>query len=240
MNHGKANALDSEMLQALIAALDREEKEETRSLVLTGSGKIFSAGVDLFRFIAGGEAYIAEVIDKLKTCLRRVFSFPKPLVAAVNGHAIAGGCILALAADYRVMSEDCGRIGVPELDFGVPLPSVLFEVVRHRVPINHHHEVVFRGGTYLTGRALELGLVDELAPSHSLLHRAVQECERLEKIRPQVFSLTKSQRCRAVLKAFDESALQFDERALEILTAQDTIAVIEDYMDRTVGRRERS
>ena len=237
MSHGRANALDLEILTRLRQVLENEVKEESNGVVLTGSGNIFSAGVDLFRFLDDGPPYIRKTIRALKECLRAIFLFPKPLVAAINGHAIAGGCLLALAADYRVMCDDSGKIGVPELNFGVPLPSVLYELLRYKVPQNHHHEVIVRAGTYPASRALELELIDELVSSDFLTQRAVDECTQMGQIRPEVFAIAKKQKCRPILAAFKEAESDFDDEIIDVLTSDATLAAIRVYMERTVGRR---
>src|SRR5215468_11136285 len=117
--HGKASALDVELLDALLRELEGAA-EDVRALILTGTGSIFSAGVDLFRLVREGADYVRLFLPLLCRFLRTLFTFPRPVVAAANGHAIAGGCILVLAADVRLMAEGAGRVGVPELLVGVP------------------------------------------------------------------------------------------------------------------------
>ena len=138
MAHGKANALDLEFCAALTAQLDAcERSPSTRALVMTGSGAMFSAGVDLLRVVDGGADYIRVFLPAMNRMFEKLFAFPKPVVAAVNGHAIAGGCILACAADWRLMSGQPGRIGIPELLVGVPFPVVPLEIVRFATPPQH-------------------------------------------------------------------------------------------------------
>src|SRR5262249_50525029 len=116
--HGKASALDVELLDALQHELDGVP-EDVRALVLTGTGSIFSAGVDLFRLTQEGADYVRRFLPLLSRLVRALFTFPRPVVAAANGHAIAGGCIIVLASDVRLMAEGTGRIGIPELLVGV-------------------------------------------------------------------------------------------------------------------------
>src|SRR5262245_56968480 len=103
INHGKAGALDLELCEALHAAF--READSARALVLTGTGRIFSAGVDLPRLLADGEPYTRRFLTALDACFRTLFELERPVVAAINGHAIAGGCILACACDARWMAE---------------------------------------------------------------------------------------------------------------------------------------
>src|SRR5262245_59081980 len=99
--HGKASALDIELLDAMLRELDGAA-DDVRALVLTGTGSIFCAGVDLFRLTREGADYVRRFLPLLSRFLRTLFAFPRPVVAAVNGHAIAGGCIIVLASDARL------------------------------------------------------------------------------------------------------------------------------------------
>jgi len=120
--HRKASALDVEILDALQRELEGAATN-ARALILTGTGSIFSAGVDLFRLTQEGADYVRRFLPLLSCVVRTLFAFPRPVVAAANRHAIAGGCILVLAADARLMAAGSGRIGVPELLVGVPSGS---------------------------------------------------------------------------------------------------------------------
>src|ERR1700681_561969 len=102
--HGKASALDLELCQELQREVEAAaESRDIRALVLTGTGSIFSAGVDLPRMINSGKEYTLDFVEALDAVLRALFLFPKPAIVAANGHAIAGGAIIAFACDYRLM-----------------------------------------------------------------------------------------------------------------------------------------
>src|ERR1700728_4888718 len=118
LDHGKVHALDDVLLGDLVAGLDTVERSDARALVLTAAGRVFSAGVDLQRVLDGGAEYLETMMPALIAAFVRLFSYPLPVVAAVNGPAIAGGCILACAADRRILIEG-GRIGASELLVGV-------------------------------------------------------------------------------------------------------------------------
>jgi enoyl-CoA hydratase len=121
--HGKASALDIELCEALTRCFEELRAPEIRAVVLTGQGRIFSAGVDLVRLSSGGTDYVRKFLPVMNRAFDAVFFLPKPLVAALNGHAIAGGCVLACCADRRLMARGGGRIGVTELLVGVPFPA---------------------------------------------------------------------------------------------------------------------
>ena len=237
MGHGKANTLDLVFMRALTDALREEAESDAGAVVLTGNGKIFSGGVDLFQMVEGGADYVAEMVPALSELLYTAFTLPKPFVTAISGHAIAAGCVLALTSDYRIMSEEAGRIGVPELDFGVPFPTTLTEVLRYVVPREHQHEIIFRGGTYPSDQALEMGMVDELIPSHSLIHRAVEEAMHMARVPSPIFQVTKAQVRNSVVTSIEKGREMYDQTVLDILSADSTMNAIRDYMDRTFGRQ---
>ena len=113
MSHGKANTIDVEFCQSIGERLEEIKNSSSKALVLTGEGNIFSAGLDLVRVLEEGGDYLKALAPVLSTMYGRLFFYPKPVVAAVNGHAIAGGCVLACTADHRIMARGTGRMGVP-------------------------------------------------------------------------------------------------------------------------------
>ena len=114
--------------------------------MLTGTAGIFSAGVDLFKLVKGGPDYVAHFLPSLDYMLEALFMFPAPVVAAVNGHAIAGGCILACACNRRLMTTGAARIGVPELKVGVPFPPLVVEIMRAAVAPPYFNELMYVAG----------------------------------------------------------------------------------------------
>src|SRR3954470_6357933 len=187
--HGKASAMDVELLWALTAELDAAA--EARAVVLTGTGSIFSAGVDLFRLTEEGEEYVRRFFPLLTDLIRRLFTFPAPVVVAANGHAIAGGGLMVMCGDHRLMAEGSGRMGVPELLVGVPFPAAPLEVVRWAVRPDLVQSLVYTGRTFSPQEALAHGLVDEVVPADALVDRAREVAAQLAALSPDAFRLTK-------------------------------------------------
>jgi enoyl-CoA hydratase len=237
LQHGKANALDLELCQHLHATFD-ELAAQARAVVLTGRGGIFSAGVDLLRVLDGGPAYVEQFIGALSGFCEAIFTFPKPLVAAVNGHAIAGGCVIACMADRRLMAQGPGRIGVPELLVGVPFPAAPLEAMRFVVPPQHFGEVIYGGATYEPTAAMERGLVDEVVQREELLDRAVQAAASLAALAPPAFQLTKAQIRRPAVERMRVGAAEHDAAVREVWATPDTLTAIRDYVSRTFKRSE--
>lgn len=236
LRYGKANALDVKFCRALGKEFRRLAKSDARAAIVTSSGKIFSAGVDLPRAAEGGRKYLKALVLALDAMYEEIFFFPKPLIAAVNGHAIAGGCVLACCADYRVLARDAGRMGVTELRVGVPFPPFAFEVLRATTSPLHFPKFTASGETFDTEGALANGFADEAVELARLLPRAVEKAEELAAIRAEAFAVNKLH-VRALARQFirnDRSGL--DRKIMKVWTAPETAANIRAYVARTFGK----
>jgi len=231
ISHGKANAFDIELSHAITRAIADFESSSDTALVLTGRGAMFSAGVDLPRIVEHGAPYVREFLPALSASLLAVFACPKPVVAAVNGHAIAGGCILAAAADHRVMARGTGRIGIPELRVGVPFPTVPLEIMRFAAA-RHLQSMVYGGTTFSADEALAQGIVDAVVEPDALVDAAAAAAQPLVSLPPTVFALTK----RAVrAPAMQQIRLgeATDREVTEAWAAPATLDHIREYIART-------
>lgn len=235
MAHGKVSALDVEFCDALVASLNDIARGPSRALVLTGTGSTFSAGVDLFRLLKEGSAYLKRFLPALDRYFRALLTFPKPAVAAVNGHAIAGGCIAAAACDHRLMAAGRARIGVAELAVGVPFPVLPFEIVGSRVERTKFRELVYTGRVVEPDEAVAVGFVDEVVQPESLMAQAQAAAERLASIPPKSFELTKRAFTAPIIATVQAS---IDLNA-EVATAWESPIVqnrVREYLEKTVGK----
>jgi enoyl-CoA hydratase len=235
MTHGKANAIDIEFCRELTAQVHACAQSPAGALVITGQGRMFSAGVDLPRLIAGGAAYAREFVPAMNHAFETLFAFSKPLVVAVNGHAIAGGCVLACCADYRIMARESGRIGVPELLVGVPFPVVPLEIVRFATPPQHVQALIYRGLTLAADEALGYGLVDAVADPDRALDEAVAVAEGLAAVPFEAFHLTKRLLRERVLRQMREGGVI--DAVVQDAWAGDVVqSAVRDYVARTLKR----
>jgi len=226
--HGKASAMDIELLEALRRELTA--CDDARAVILTGRGSIFCAGVDLFRLVDGGADYVRRFFPLLRDTMRQLFAMPMPVVAAANGHAIAGGAILVYACDLRLMSA--GRIGTPELLVGVPFPTAALEIVRFAVPQSQKY--AYTGGTLPPDEARTAGLIDEVVAAEALLDRARELAAQLAAIPRESFRLTKAQLRAPAIELMSRDA--GDARALAVWSDAATHAHIREYLARTVRK----
>ena len=236
LTHGKANALDIELCGALAAQFTQLRDDDSKAVVITGQGRIFSAGVDLIRVSEDGAPYVRKFLPALHRLYNAVFYHPKPVVAAINGHAVAGGAVLAACADRRIMARDGGRIGVTELLVGVPFPALAFEILRFAVPARHLPEFMLSGATYATDAALDRGWIDEIAEPAELMEDAIAVAMELAELSPPAFAQTKQQLRQAVAERYAASGAATDTAVTEIWCADATLGYIRAYVQRTLKK----
>ena len=236
MQSGAANVMDVDFCLELTKTLRELEKSSSRGIVLTGQGKIFSAGVDLPQMLEGGRDYISRFLPVLSELITSFAFCPKPLVAAVNGHAIAGGCLLACTADRSLMAAGKGQIGVPEVRVGVPFPVVLFELMRAKTNPVFFPEIVQGGATYAPHDALQRGLVDEVVEPDQLLCEAISVAESYAAIRPEVFAFTKRQVRQPMREAIEARSGIQDAECFAFWDTEETLAAIRAFVDKTLKK----
>lgn len=214
LDHGKANVLDLPLCRALGEVL-RHPPEGSRTVVLTGSGSCFCAGVDLVRILEGGPAHAAAFLPALIELFEAALAFPGPLIAAINGHAIAGGCVIASAADLRLMADGPGRIGMAELAVGVPLPASAIAAVQWAARNDRLQEILYRATNWSPAEALDRGLVDEIVAADVLESAAMERAVTLDRIPREAFDLTKRHLRRPLLRRLaSEEARTHDDAVL--------------------------
>jgi enoyl-CoA hydratase len=185
-DHPPVNALDLELLEVIIASMRNIEGP----VVITGAGRCFSAGVDLRAIVDGGAEYAERFITALSEAFLAVFDHPAPVVAAVNGHAIAGGCVFAMCSDLRLMSA--GTIGLTELAVGVPFPVAALEICRFAMGTSVTRAAL-QAKTIDAESALARGWVDKVVPNDDLIGQAVGIARELAQYSPAVYAATKRQ-----------------------------------------------
>lgn len=230
LRHGKVNALDLELVRAITAAV--REIGPDRAMVITGAGSAFSAGVDLRRIVAGGQAYVREFLPALSEMFLAVFDHPGPALAAVNGHAIAGGCVIAAACDVRVMAG--GKIGLAELSVGVPFPPVAMEILRHAIG-PAVSDLVLTAALLDSSQARSVGLIQDAEPPEALLESVVGRARAMARTPADVFAFSKRQLQRPARDRI--AAARADEEAiLAMWESPSTLNAIAGYLD-ALGNR---
>ncbi len=236
MDAGKANAVNQDFLAAIYARLDELVETDARALVLTGYDRFFSAGLDLVGLLPLDRHAMYEMIEDFHATMVRVFALPLPVVAAVNGHAIAGGCVLAMQADYRVLARGRVRFGLREPVLGVGLPHCVVESLRVQVPTEHLLEVSAEGRLYAPEEALERGLVQELADPDDVLPRAIEKARELGAIPAVAYAHVKSQLRGPALERFERDHATVTRSWLDTWFDPGTRVLLQSAVDQLGGK----
>jgi enoyl-CoA hydratase len=187
-----ANAIDEELIDNLGAALERAAADDAvRAIVLSGAGAFFSAGFD-FAAPRRDDAAALDFYRRYRAAHVKLLSLPKPTVAMVNGHAIAGGLVLVLACDYRLGVEGDYRIGLNEVAVGASFPRAAFEIVRLRLTHARAGELILGATLYRANQALRLGVVDELFPPAAFADTVLQRAARLAQFPREAYAHAKA------------------------------------------------
>jgi enoyl-CoA hydratase len=234
--HGKANALDSDLCTDIIERIEALRSAGSPAVVITGRGSIFSAGVDLKKLLGGGVDYVRGFLPLLSGAIRALFEYPGPMVAAVNGHAVAGGCIVACTADRRIMVDGGARVGIPELRVGVPFPAAAIEVMRSTLSPERFRGLVYGGATLDSRAAVQWGLVDELSGSESLLDAALSAAKALTRIPAAAFRVTKAQLRLPALQRIDTAEAIVGDHVAALWVEPETLQAVQRHVDRTLNR----
>jgi enoyl-CoA hydratase len=187
---GKANAIDDRLIETLQNELGQALDDGARAVVVTGYGKYFSAGLNMTGLPNSRRAML-RFAKRFDDALLQLFRFPLPLVAAVNGHAIAGGCVLLSTCDFRIGAEGDYRIGVTEVELGVAFPAAALGVVRNAVNPSWTTDVILGARLMSPQEALQSGLLHEVTPPDQLLSQALAQAERLGSKPQPGFQMTK-------------------------------------------------
>ena len=173
LNRPKANAINMEMVEELREIFAKlHDSENVEGVILTGTGPIFSAGLDVVELYGYDEDAVNQFWLEFGRLWRDMVAFPKPLICAVNGASPAGGCVLALCCDYRVMSRGKHTIGLNEIPVGIVVPPPLVEVARTTVGNVKIGKMFYNGLLMTADQACEFGLVDEVCEQDEILKKA--------------------------------------------------------------------
>lgn len=185
---GKANALNHDAIEAILGALD--ETEDARAVVLAGRPDRFSAGFDL-KIMATGPDAARDLLSRGVDLFLRMYLFPRPVVAACTGHALAAGAILLMCSDFRIGSRGDYKIGLPEVTIGMSLPIFATELARDRISKRHYTRATALGETYDPDSACDAGFLDEVVGPGQAVELAVERARLLTGVRKTGLAATR-------------------------------------------------
>lgn len=233
LDRPKANAFSPELVAELAEALRKQEG--ARAVVLSSAMPgIFSAGWDLPRIVDADRPAMEEFVGAFCDLVRQLFVFGPPLVAALPGHAIAGGLIVAMGADERIAAKGRGKLGLSEVILGVSVPQCLMEPFRHVVGPRHMERLAATGENVTVEEALAIGLVDRVVPPEELLERALERARFLAGLAPEAHAAIKRRSRAAAVARFD--AARDHDPFLDLWFGEDARFRIKDMVARLTSR----
>jgi enoyl-CoA hydratase/carnithine racemase len=200
LDRSTTNAINLELVQALSTGLqDVKQDVSVHALVLTSANnKFFSIGFDIPELYGLDRPDFETFYREFNRLCLDLYTIPKPVVASLNGHAIAGGCILALCCDYRFMAAGKKLIGLNEIKLGVPVPYLADCILRELVGVRLARQIMETGDFYSPEQALQLGLVDQALPLEILLPNAIQKASSLGASPGEAYALIKQNRIESI------------------------------------------
>lgn len=224
MTTNPVNAQNRAFFADLHEAFDRLERDHPDSpVVLTGAGARFSAGLDLrehFPLFAGDPTAVASWFRDYRATNMRLFTYPRPTVAAVNGHAFAGGLITAAVCDYRVAVAEGARFGLNEVPIGIPTPAVYVRMLTYAWGDPVAVRTCLLGEIFTPAQAHALGMVHELTSPEELLDRAVAVADRIPEDCLAQYAFTKQACQAATLRDIAELADPLDAELPAAMTSE--------------------
>ena len=233
MENGKVNALTTSFLNELTEYFEKIDRDKAPALVISGSGNCFCAGVNLLEVFSPDQENLSDFIDALNRCFKTLFMMKTPVVAAINGPALAGGCIIVACCDYKIASEEKTKIGITELKVGLPFPSIPLEIMKFILPKEKFQNVFYSAEIYSAVDALKLGLVDEVVPHYEVLAKAILKAKELAAIPQSTFKLTKTKLRNETTKLFiSVDGLQYDEQVKNYWLSEECQRSVLQFMEK--------
>ena len=190
LDDGKANVFSSEMSQQVNDCLDQVETEKG-CLIITGKEGMFSAGLDLKTIQSGDMEKILDMSSSAFKLLARIFSFPRPVIAACSGHGIALGTFLICCCDYRIGIKGDFMLGANEMRTNMVIPTPILELIKFRVNNSHKYRAVLGAEMYTLEKAKEAGLIDDVVNPEDLMQAAMEKAKDLATMGHPSYTLTK-------------------------------------------------
>ncbi len=236
MSRRHGNAIDETLVHGLSSVFREIQGDASvRGALLSARGKLFCPGLDLQELVEYDRGSMAAFLGRFGDCLVAMFTFPKPMLAALSGHALAGGCILALTADWRVLRRGA-LVGLNEIRVGVPLPYGVAQLLRASVHPNRLEEVALLGRNYTDQAAVDTGLVHEIADAEGFEELCRARLQEFASKDAAAFSRTKSYLRSATMERFLAGDAAKKDEFLDCWFADATRGRIRDVVADLKGR----
>ncbi|WP_353125764.1 enoyl-CoA hydratase/isomerase family protein [Parapedobacter pyrenivorans] len=232
LDRGKSNAIDQQMLEELgQAVVDAQENPAVEGLLLHGNEGFFSAGLDLIALYDYSEDEVRRFWHTFMDVIRKLVAFDKPAVAAISGHSPAGGCVLAICCDYRVMADGDFIIGLNEVPVGIIVPDSIFQLYRFWLGAAKAYHFLLEGRLLKPREALEAGLVDEVVDMRSIRTAAVRQLRKYTQYERNAWRQSKRNMRQQLIAAFDANQTEIIDAVLKQWWSPATRAILKTIID---------
>ncbi|MFW9856573.1 MAG: enoyl-CoA hydratase/isomerase family protein [Candidatus Thorarchaeota archaeon] len=235
LSRGITNAINSELVAELTAALEDMilNDSEIKVILLTSSNdKFFAIGFDLPEVLELSRSEFQEFYQGFNKLTLLLYKTPKPTVAALTGHATAGGCILALCCDYRIIGQGRTLMGLNEVKLGVPVPYPGDVILRDLVGTRHAREIMEIGEFYQPDKLLELGMVDEIVPKAEVRAKALEKAHEYLSLPSPAFQVIKKNRIQPVMDRIQEKLAVKEQQFLACWFSEETQSTLRKAMEK--------
>ncbi len=220
---GKVNAISEAFTEELHLRLEEIEKDSgVRTVILTGSGKFFSFGLDIPEFLNYPKESFQKFVGKFADLYTYLFNYPKPVIAALNGHTVAGGFMLATACDYRIMVSGSSRISLNEITFGSSLFPGSAVMLAYCVGNRNAEKIALSGKMYSAEEALTIGLVDQVTDEDKLAIKAQETAQDFVKLEGPAFRSIKNLMRGPVAEEMRRQDKLYRDEMIDIWYSEDT------------------
>lgn len=169
LTRGKVNALNVHVIEEMTDCFNTiADDPEVKAVIITGKGKFFSFGFDIPEFLHYPKEDFVRYLNKFTDFYTALFLYPKPVIAALNGHTIAGGCMIAISCDYRIMTSGKAKIALNEINFGSSLFAGSVEMMKLLLGQRKAEEAIYSGAMYSASEAYQLGLIDRVSTTEQI------------------------------------------------------------------------
>lgn len=215
-DRGKSNPMNLQMFEEMVAVLKELKEDDTvKGLIITGKENFFSSGLDLPEIMGYDKEKTRLFWQTFMDMIAALVSFPKPLISAITGHAPAGGCIVAVACDYRIMAGGNFKIGLNEVPVGIVVPRHIFELYAFWVGRHRAYQFLMEGRLMNPQQASDAGLVDVVVPAEQVLETAERKMTQYLKFDQNTWSKTKLNLRRDLIATVSEYESDLIDKVIE-------------------------
>ena len=238
LDRGKSNALHFEMVEELIMAIDAAaEDPAVEGLILSGKENFFTSGLDLITLYQYDEVQMKSFWNSFIVLLHKLVSFPKPAVSAITGHSPAGGCVMAICCDYRVMADGDFIIGLNELPVGIVVPESIFKLYSIWLGEGNAYRSLLEGKLFNPSEAKEIGLVDEVVQFNRIQSAAMHKIKSVTQYEKNAWRISKLNFRKNLIAEFEKDQTETINQVLEQWWKPSTRAILKTIIENLTQKK---